>query len=351
MNIAYTVEFKAGKYKGQSPADVIMKADNKDQAIADLVEQRAWLENNLSNERYREANQNVINAITAAINLYNSGNLTSPQAQEPIDPSIAYTCLFSAGQYKGMSPADVILSSQDKEETVEALREQYRAFKNSNPQLASAISIAGKLYNEGKLQARRRNNNQSIQAANQNSPKKNAQEHTQPKEYSTMKDILRNGSLMVCYGQKYLCNVAPAFNIHKVRWSIVELETGGQKHWDFYMSLDDFRRLCEDIDSDNARKKFLQDIDKAIPNAYQFVAGDNGSKHLNLGGGKKGVRVNISIQNEGYANTVVQYTALKDMSFYFKLVSGLIPVSRYYGELVDAFWEGDSERNSYYQQN
>lgn len=344
MNIAFTTKFKAGAFKDRTPADVILKSKDKNKAISDLLGQREFLEKHLSNERYREANKTVIAAIDAAIDQYKSGNLTSPEDSQPdtIDTSIAYTCQFMFGPYKGMSPADAILSSPDPQATVADLREQYRALKNSDipadMQLASAISVAGQLFKNGKLYHRQSSN-----------PFSDREPQAQGKEYLTKKDNLRKGSIMISYGSKYLCNVAPAFSIHKIRWSVVALETNGQKHWDFYMDLDDFRRFCEDIDSGIARENFLQDREEAIPKAYQFVAGDNGSKRLNIGGGNKGIRINISIQNEGYANTVVPYFSLKDMSFYFKIVAGLIPTSRYFSELAEAFWEGEAERNSYHQ--
>lgn len=352
------IRFKMGKNKGLTPAEVYARAASPKEAIDILQRERAYLEQNLSNPKYQKANEELINEIDRVLKNVQPGSGTgqqqAPKTTSAKQPGLAYSVRFDGGTYKGLTPAEVILSAndQDRENVLEDLRYQYKLLKISNDKadqdLAAAIKEAGVLYNNGKLTPQPEQTKQSPQT--ESTPSDDS-ESSEKGPMLTMKDHLKNGSIMVNYDSRFLCNVAPAFGIHKVRWSIVELKTNGKNHWDFYMGIDDFHRFCMELDSGAAWKKFQADKEASIPEAYQFVTGTNGSKRLNIGGGRKGVRININIQDEGYANTVVPFSAMKDMSFYFKLVSGLIPSSRYFGQLADAFWEGEAARNEYHTQN
>lgn len=166
----------------------------------------------------------------------------------------------------------------------------------------------------------------------------------QEKEYETLKDQLRNGCICSAWGDSYLFSVNPAPGIDRVRLSLVKKNTGGKESNDFYMKISDFRRLCEDIDSGLAWKRISADKEK-YPSAYKFVTGENGSKVLTLGGSRKNgyARVQITIENS-FMVSPVSGAELREMSFLFKLVMGLIPCSRYYKSLIDVFWEGINER-------
>ena len=170
----------------------------------------------------------------------------------------------------------------------------------------------------------------------------------QPK---TKEDALRAGAIMQAYGLKYLFSVNPVPQIDKCRFSIVQLGTNGQSHVDFWMPFDDMRRLCEDIDNGVAERRIAADMDSQYPSAYQYAGGENGARRMSIGGGQKGCRVQIQNNVNGRWTTmmtVVYFSALRDMSFYFKLVLGLIPATRYYEGLVDAFWEGVDDRGKIY---
>lgn len=352
------IKFKMGKNKGLTPAEVYARAASPKEAVDILQRERSYLEQNLSNPKYQKANEELINEIDRVLkNVQSDSGSGQQQAPHPTtakQSGLAYAVHFTGGTYKGLTPAEVILSANEqvRENVLEDLRYQYKILKSSknksDQDLAAAIQEAGVLYNNGKLTPQPASPVQGSQAEPASS---DDAEFSEKGPMLTMKDHLKNGSIMVNYDSRFLCNVAPAFGIHKVRWSIVELKTNGKKHWDFYMGIDDFHRFCMELDSGAAWKKFQADKEASIPEAYQFVTGTNGCKRLNIGGGRKGVRININIQDEGYANTVVPFSAMKDMSFYFKLVSGLIPSSRYFGQLADAFWEGEAARNDYHTQN
>lgn len=170
---------------------------------------------------------------------------------------------------------------------------------------------------------------------------------------TTFKDIIKGGTILQGFGTKYLVSVTVAGAIDKVKWSIVELNTKGKVYSDFYLGMKQMRQLCEDILNGKAGKKFADDAASPYPGAYKYVTGENGNKKLNIGGGQKGIRVQIQEKKgEGYDNkmSVVMWDDLKEMAFLFQLVTGLIPVMKgtYYGGLLEAFVSGEAERNSHF---
>ena len=169
--------------------------------------------------------------------------------------------------------------------------------------------------------------------------------------YKTKKDMLKSGAILQVYGSKAMLSVCPAPEIEKVRFSIVKLGTSGKDALDFYMSLDDMWLLINEIDSGIAARRITADNNSAYPGAYKYVTGENGSKRLNIGGGKKGVRVQIQIQGQQPMMTIIQLKDLAIMSLFYKIVMGLIPVSGFYQKYADAFWEGVEERKTYHAKN
>lgn len=169
----------------------------------------------------------------------------------------------------------------------------------------------------------------------------------------TIEDSLKNGTILQGYGKKYLVTVTLAPSIHKVRWSIVELGTNGKVHSDFYLGMKQMHQLCEDITSGVAQKRFSKDIENQYPSAYKFVTGENGCKKLNIGGGQIGIRVQIQINTDGKWDnkmSAVTWEDLREMGFYFNLVTGLIPVTpgSYYDKLYKCFWDGEANRGKYF---
>ena len=163
------------------------------------------------------------------------------------------------------------------------------------------------------------------------------------KKYKSKKEALSNGAILEAFTTKQLLSVNVAPDIEKVRFSIVALKTNGKDALDYYLSVEEMRQLCEEITNGAAYTKLKNGVKNQYPSTYKYVTGDNGSKHLNIDGGDKGIRVQVMI-DKTQKMTVIPYTALKEMAFYFNLVTGLTPCSRYYKEQVDAFWEGVAER-------
>ncbi len=160
------------------------------------------------------------------------------------------------------------------------------------------------------------------------------------KKHKTTLEMFENGSILTVYGSKNLVSVSPAFAIDRVKVSIVELGTGGKNYTDVFLTCEEMRLFCEEIDRGIAFKKISEDTGD-FPSAYEWRKGKNGSKCLKIGGGKKGVRV----QTHDKKMTVVQYSDLRTLSFNYKLISGLIMVNNgYYKTLVDAFYSKQEER-------
>lgn len=167
---------------------------------------------------------------------------------------------------------------------------------------------------------------------------------------TTKAELLKNeGQLIRVFGSKTLFAVSPVPEIDRVKFSVVELNTKGKDFIDIYLTTEEFRQFCMDIDKGIAKKKIDEDKG-SYPTAYQWVRGENGSKKLIIGGGMKGVRVQASDasdkNNARKKQAVIQFADLYELSFMFKLVYGLIPVQAdsYYEFLFKSFVDNVGKR-------
>lgn len=172
------------------------------------------------------------------------------------------------------------------------------------------------------------------------------------KEYMTTKKKLEDGAILKEYTQTDFLTVSPAPSIDMVKWQIVKQGTKGKDSVSFYMNTERFRILCDELTSKEGRSKIAASINHQYPDVYKYTAGSNGSKHLNIGGGKKGIRVQIQIQKKNgkpdNRMVVISYESIKIMAFLFNVVMGLIPTTHYYASLADAFWKGYQDREKYF---
>lgn len=172
------------------------------------------------------------------------------------------------------------------------------------------------------------------------------------KEYMTTKKKLEDGAILKEYTQTDFLTVSPAPSIDMVKWQIVKQGTKGKDSVSFYMNTERFRILCDELTSKEGRSKIAASINHQYPDVYKYTAGSNGSKHLNIGGGKKGIRVQIQIQKKNgkpdNRMVVISYESIKIMAFLFDVVMGLIPTTHYYASLADAFWKGYQDREKYF---
>lgn len=180
------------------------------------------------------------------------------------------------------------------------------------------------------------------------------------KNYATDKEMLQSGMIMRAYGSTHLISVNPCLDIHKVRISIVKLGTKGKDCDDVYLSVAEFLNFCNQVDSYQAAKKFAADMANPYPKAYLWTKGKNGAKKLAVGGGQKGVRFQTTITREtggisadgkaqvstAYKLCVCSYEQLQSMSFYFKLIIGMVQFisGSYLDDLYKAYWTGAKER-------
>lgn len=179
-------------------------------------------------------------------------------------------------------------------------------------------------------------------------------EKNNEKKYLTEKEVLASGAVLKEYTQTDFLSVSPAPAIGRVKFSIVKQGTAGKEHSDFYLDMEAFRLLCSDLCSATGIKKLHESADHQYPDAFKMTSGTDGSKHLNIGGGKKGIRVQIQVKKgEKWDNrmVIVPFDALRSMKFRNDLVMGLIPTQEgsYYRSLYDAFWAGEEQRAKYYR--
>lgn len=165
----------------------------------------------------------------------------------------------------------------------------------------------------------------------------------------TEKELFENGSILQAYSQNTLLSVNPCFEIGKVRFSVVKLNTGGKECIDIYLDCEEVRILAEEIDKGIAGKKIAEDTRSDYPEAYQFVKGKDGQKKLKIGKGKKGVIVQASDTKDGknaYLMAPITMNDLKTLAFNYELVSGLIPVTEnsFYDKLIKVFIANEGKR-------
>ena len=181
------------------------------------------------------------------------------------------------------------------------------------------------------------------------------QQNFQEKTFATPADMLGSGAIMKAYSDTFVVSINPEFGIDKVRVSIVKLKTGGADHRDVYLSVDEFRQFCEEIQNGTCARKFAADNQSDFPSAYQWTKGKDGSLKLAVGMGKKGILFQIDTKGgDGkweHRYAPVPAGNLMEMEFNFRLVSGLVPVMEgtYYGNLLNTWKEGQRKKDAQHQ--
>ena len=90
----------------------------------------------------------------------------------------------------------------------------------------------------------------------------------------------------------WFCTLTPAYNIDKIRVDFVKKGTNAKNSFSIYVDMDRFDILCDDILSMRFKEKLNQDNKHDYPEAWRYVTGEDGSKELRIGFGRK----NICIQ-------------------------------------------------------
>lgn len=81
---AFTKRFTSGKMKGKTPAQVLLEAEDKEDAIQNLNSQFSWLKRNAEkNPKYAAGNREQMKAIQEAAALYKEGRLTQDLLKAP----------------------------------------------------------------------------------------------------------------------------------------------------------------------------------------------------------------------------------------------------------------------------
>lgn len=162
-------------------------------------------------------------------------------------------------------------------------------------------------------------------------------------------DMAKNGEFLREYGKKNFCVVREALAIDRVMVSIIPIGNGGKYAADFYLTTTQFMQLTDEIKRGVFAKKIAADKGQ-YPAAYKFVTGENGDKHLNIGGGDLGVRIQVVDNTHNYRYIMaVAMTAIDAMARNFYLFTGLQPVSAgsFFGSLISLFNDGIGEREKF----
>lgn len=163
----------------------------------------------------------------------------------------------------------------------------------------------------------------------------------------TTKELLGGGKILAAFNENFVLSVCPALGIDKIRFSVVKKGSSGKDSSDIYLDVKEFDVLCMDIKSGVFAKKIAEDSGD-YPSAYKWVKGENGSKTLVIGGGKKGIRLQTAIRGEKTTDRrmlVVPYEDFRFMTILFDLVIGrtpFVPGSIYEG-YYNTYWETEKK--------
>lgn len=159
------------------------------------------------------------------------------------------------------------------------------------------------------------------------------------------------GRLIAAYGKNYFLKVFPASSIGYTKWSLVKIGSSGKEHLDFYLPYEEMRIFCEEVESGLCGKKITADKGNRYPAAYQFVGGKDGSRKLNIGASSKAGYVAVNVTNgKEHGLMAISFHALRTLSFNFRLMTGLIPVTKgYYSDLKTALIEGEKKSEEYHK--
>lgn len=158
---AYTVTIRLGNFKGKTPARVLLDNPND---LSKLESSRDWLMERVSTH---PENKTIIDAINNALELFRSGKLTesgnsqaepSRTSNKEAGDSPAYTVVLHAGNFKGKTPADVLLADPSKLPELERHKEwleEHVASYPKNQDAIDAIDDACFLLSTGELKAQK----------------------------------------------------------------------------------------------------------------------------------------------------------------------------------------------------
>lgn len=160
----------------------------------------------------------------------------------------------------------------------------------------------------------------------------------------------KEGVFAAIFTPSTFCTVSDASAIGRVKFDVVPVGSNGKNNIAFYLRTTQMLALCEEILNGTFAKKVAADAASAYPSAYRYVTGEDGSLHLNIGGGKKGCRIQAQDSKTKKSHIVV--ASIEDMMVMarnYKLWMGLTPVTpnSYYAGVVKAFDEGRAERMKY----
>ena len=172
------------------------------------------------------------------------------------------------------------------------------------------------------------------------------------KKRKTLMGTIEEGQILKEFSQTHFISVAPKPNIDRIQIQIVKQGTKGKDFVDFWLTTTQMYNLCTEILNGKFATRCVKDIDKQYPEAYKYVSGVNGSKILSIGGGKKGIRVNIKNTKDNkavFGNMAgITLESLSMMAELFLIIYGFKPCSYFMKNVADAFWKYNSNSANNY---
>lgn len=162
-------------------------------------------------------------------------------------------------------------------------------------------------------------------------------------------EMAREGEFLREYGKQYFVVAVEALNIGRVKWSMVPIGKKGQDELTFYMPVEKMLALCLLFQDGTAQKKIAADTN-SYPSAFHYVTGEDGSKILNIGGGKVGCRINIQDKSKTKNYIMaVSLESLETMARKFLMCTGYMSPApgSYYESVIQSFEKGRAARAQY----
>ena len=167
-------------------------------------------------------------------------------------------------------------------------------------------------------------------------------------EKSKFKKMIEQGCIAEWYTLNgYFLKIYPAFEIDKVKFSFVMKGKQGAG-FDVYVDTEDFSLLCDDIKNFRMMKLIERDTGQ-YPSAWKYATGENGALSVAIGKSQKGGVVIQGKDGNKKVNAFVPltcYNDLRKMAVLYDLVSGKVPATRYYADIVEQFWSRPDWRDN-----
>lgn len=163
---------------------------------------------------------------------------------------------------------------------------------------------------------------------------------------SKIRELLKDGCIAAFYTQNgWFVKIKPVLSIDKIKFSFVEKGKKGEG-FDVYMDINVFDNLCDEIRNGVLLRKIESDQGD-YPSAWKYVTGNEGSKEIIIGKGKKGTVIqgkdNSKKKNAFVA--ILNFDEFKTMEKWYRRAT-----KNYFEEMTNILLNAVAESDKYYQE-